>query len=80
MFHMLRQSAKGNSWTLIHLADILVKVAQCEKDLERRQALRRHATLVMADGERTIGNPEDRAELHDRVTVLLRALTPVHSS
>jgi uncharacterized membrane protein len=80
MFHTLRQSAKGNSSTLIHLADILVRVAQCEKETERRQALHRHGSLVMADGERTIENPDDRAELHDRATVLLRALAPVNAS
>jgi uncharacterized membrane protein len=80
MFHTLRQSAKGNSSTLIHLADILVKVAQYETDESRRQALYHHATLVMADGERTIENTDDRTELHDRVTVLLRALAMAHSS
>jgi uncharacterized membrane protein len=80
MFHTIRQSAKGSSSTLIHLAEIFVKVAQCEKDTERRQALHRHATLVMADGERTIENPDDRAELHYRVTILLRALAPFQTS
>jgi uncharacterized membrane protein len=80
MFHTLRQSAKGSSSTLIHIADILVRVAQCETDPSRRQVLHRHATLVMMDGERTIENTDDRAELYDRVTVLLQALAPVHHS
>jgi uncharacterized membrane protein len=74
MFHTIRQSARGSPSVLIHMVDTLVKVAQCEQDVSRRRELRRHSALLMADGVRTIENPDDRTEFENRATLLLKTL------
>ena len=66
MFNMIRQNAAGSSAVLIRLVEVLAAVAGCETDPERIATLRRHADLVVDDARRTIGTPEDLADLLER--------------
>jgi uncharacterized membrane protein len=74
MFHPLRQSAAGNALVLIRLLEVLAAVAGCEADPARRATLQRHADLVMADGERTIGAPSDLCDLRLRYQTFCEVL------
>ncbi|MEO8384275.1 MAG: DUF2254 domain-containing protein [Betaproteobacteria bacterium] len=74
MLNDIRQSAKGSPTVLIHMVDILRKVVQCEQDPTRRASVRRHIDLVMADGERDIANPSDKASLQRRVNAIRNEL------
>lgn len=75
MFNTIRQSAKGSSSVLIHLVDVLTRVAECEKSPERREYLQRHAHLVLEDGARTIENASDADTLRRRGERLLAVLS-----
>lgn len=66
MFHPLRQSAAGHALVLIRILEVLRAVAGCERDVARHATLRRHADLMLADGERTITNCADLADLRLR--------------
>lgn len=66
MFHMIRQSAAGNTAVLIRLLDVLTAVISCEHDPARVQSLQRHADLALGDGERNIGTPADVGDLRKR--------------
>jgi uncharacterized membrane protein len=46
MFHMLRQAGTGVSAVMIRLLEIFEEVAAVERDLLRRQCLRRHVVLT----------------------------------
>ena len=63
MFNMIRQNAAGSSAVLIRLVEVLATVAGCETDAARIATLHRHAGLVVDDARRTIGTPEDLADL-----------------
>jgi uncharacterized membrane protein len=71
MFHMIRQSAAGQPSVYIRLVEVLARVASCERDPARRAALRHHADLVLGDAERTIGSPNDVADVHGRHQALV---------
>ncbi|MEP6548560.1 MAG: DUF2254 domain-containing protein [Gammaproteobacteria bacterium] len=62
MFHLIRQNAAGSPTVLIYILKVLMAVVSCEHDSKRVASLRRHAALVMSDGERGIKTP---ADLHD---------------
>ena len=66
MFHMIRQNAEGSAAVLIRIVEVLTAVIGYERDPGRMAVLRRHADLVLGDGERDIGTPADLAELRDR--------------
>jgi uncharacterized membrane protein len=73
MFHLIRQSAAGTPAVLIRLIDILAAVALCERDNGRRASLRRHADLVLADGERSTPNASDIHDLRQRYASFMAA-------
>lgn len=66
MFHMIRQNAAGSAAVLIRMLDVLTAVAHCEHAPARRGTLRRHAELVLADANRTVGNASDLHDLRAR--------------
>ncbi len=66
MFHMIRQSAAGNTSVLMRQLDVLTQVISCERDRERMVCLKRHADLVLDDAERDIASPGDLADLRRR--------------
>jgi uncharacterized membrane protein len=66
MFHMIRQNAAGSPAVLMRMLEVLTAVAGYERNPARLTALQRHADLVLADGERTIGARADLAELRER--------------
>jgi uncharacterized membrane protein len=66
MFHMIRQNAGGSVAVLIRMLEVLEAVSSCELDPTRRVELRRHADLVLDDGQRTVGNRADLLDLRRR--------------
>ncbi len=66
MFHLIRQNAAGSAAVLIRQMEVLAAVAGCERDPSRLAELRRHAGLVLGDGERDIASPADLADLQRR--------------
>ncbi len=74
MFHVIRQNAARAPSVLIHIAYVLHKVAQCEPDGARRDALRRHGELVRSDGIAGIVNDKDKENLVAAIRRLFAAL------
>ncbi len=66
MFHMIRQSAAGNTAVLMRQLEVLTQVVSCERDRERMIGLKRHADLVMEDAERDVATPGDLEDLRRR--------------
>jgi uncharacterized membrane protein len=66
MFHLIRQSAERSPAVLIRLLEVLTAVATCERRPERLEVLRRHAAMVIADAERTLGSVADLADVRER--------------
>ncbi len=63
MFHLIRQNAAGSTAVLIRMLEVLTAVVSCESDTNRVAALRRHADLVLGDGQRDIATPADLNDL-----------------
>lgn len=59
MFHLVRQYAAGTTAVLTRILGVLTAVVSCERDTKRVASLRRHADLVLRDGERDIKTPAD---------------------
>jgi uncharacterized membrane protein len=74
MFHMIRQSAARQPAVLIRLLHVLGWVAACELAPDRQSVLRRHAGLVLEDGEREIRNPADLEDLRRRHAIFVTTL------
>lgn len=66
MFHMIRQSAAGNTAVLMRQLEVLTQVVSCERDRERLICLKRHADLVIEDAERDVATPGDLEDLRRR--------------
>jgi uncharacterized membrane protein len=66
MFHMIRQSAAGNVAVMVRMLEVLTAVAGCEGDVLRRNALQRHADLVLADATHRVANAADLGDLRAR--------------
>ena len=66
MLHMIRQNAAGSPAVLIRMVEVLTAVIGRERDPNRMGVLRRHADLVLGDGERGISTPADLADLRER--------------
>ena len=63
-FDQVRQNAEGNVAVLVRLIEALNIIAGFTYDEERRQALQRHADLVLQTAERSVSSPHDRAAIH----------------
>jgi uncharacterized membrane protein len=66
MFHLIRQNAAGSAAVLIRILEVLTAVAGLERRPERLGVLRRHADLVLSDGERDVATPADLDDLKGR--------------
>ena len=66
MFHLIRQNAAGSAAVLIRMLEVLTAVAGLERRPERLGVLRRHADLVLGDGERDVATPADLDDLKGR--------------
>ena len=66
MFHLIRQNAAGSAAVLIRMLEVLTAVAGLERRPERLDVLRRHADLVLVDGERDVATPADLDDLSGR--------------
>lgn len=62
MFHTIRQSAEGSAFVLIRLIDVLTKVVEVERAVDRVAVLRDHAALAR---ETATASLKDRAALAD---------------
>jgi uncharacterized membrane protein len=65
-FNQIRQSSRGNAAVLIRLMEALAALSAAPMQADRRAALARHAGLVLAEGRRSIPEPEDLAALAAR--------------
>ena len=77
MFHMIRQSAAGNVAVLARMLDVLTAVALCERNAVRRQALSRHADLVLVDAMHSVVNGADLGDVRQRHARLAEAAAAV---
>jgi uncharacterized membrane protein len=66
MFHLIRQNAAGSATVLIRMLEVLTAVVGVERRPERLAVLRRHADLVLGDGERDVSTPADLDDLKAR--------------
>ena len=66
MFHLIRQNAAGSAAVLIRMLEVLTAVAGLERRPERLDVLRRHADLMLGDGERDVATPSDLDDLKGR--------------
>jgi uncharacterized membrane protein len=74
MFHPVRQNAGHSAAVFIHLVEVLIAVARCERCPLRRASIRRHAELVREDGMRAIPNEADRNDLATRLATLFEIM------
>jgi uncharacterized membrane protein len=74
MFHVIRQNAAGKPSVYIRLLEVLTHVASCERHPARQLVLRHHADLVLGDAKRTIGSPDDVAEISGRHQALVELM------
>jgi uncharacterized membrane protein len=63
---MIRQNAANSTAVLLRMLEVLTAVSSCERAPARVATLRRHADLVLADAERSIGNRADLADVRKR--------------
>lgn len=66
MFHMIRQNAAGSVHVLARMLEVLTRVAEVERQADRRVELRRHAGLVIAAARRDVAEPADLLDLEER--------------
>ena len=76
MVHIVRQNAAGKPPVYIRLLEVLARVASCERDPGRQAALMQHADLILGDAQRTIGSPDDIADVHGRHQALIELVQP----
>lgn len=69
MFHTIRQSAAGVVTVLVHMLDVLTKVASVETEPARIGTLEHHAKLVLEDGLRSVKDSADKKNLSGRMEV-----------
>lgn len=70
MFHPIRQNAGRSAAVFIHMAEVLIAVARCERSNLRRASIMRHAERVQEDGMSAIPNAADRNDLAARLAML----------
>ena len=63
MLHMIRQNAAGSVHVLARMLEVLTRVAEVERQPDRRVELRRHAALVIAAARRDVSEPADLNDL-----------------
>jgi uncharacterized membrane protein len=74
MFHAIRQNGSGSAFVLIRLLDVLTKVSEVERMTDRLDELGRHADLVVAAGERELGDGDAVADLKKRLEIFRAAV------
>ncbi|HEX4132768.1 MAG TPA: DUF2254 domain-containing protein [Pirellulales bacterium] len=65
-FNQIRQAARGNTSVTLRLLETITGVARHTRDPVFREALGRHAETAHGDGEHSIHNPLDRADVDQR--------------
>ena len=74
-FNQIRQYGRSSAGVTIRLLEIIANIATCVKRDEDRQALIRHAEMIMRGSE--VGLPEhlDRKDVKERYQIAVRALS-----
>ncbi|WP_309242868.1 DUF2254 domain-containing protein [Lichenibacterium dinghuense] len=57
MFHTVRQNGSGSAYVLIRLLEVLCRIAEVERLVDRRATLRRHADLAIAVAREGVSDP-----------------------
>ncbi len=66
MFHTIRQNGSGSAYVLIRLLEVLARVAEVERFVDRRATLHRHADLAFAVARDGVGDPAGLADCEKR--------------
>ena len=70
MFHTIRQNGSGSAYVLIRLLEVLARVAEVERFVDRRATLQRHADLAFAVARDGVGDPAGLADCEKRYRTL----------
>ncbi len=73
-FHQIRQAASTHPTVLIHMLHAIGRIADHARLAEQRDALARHALLLLAAAERDVSDPSDRHEVEQRFRRTMAAL------
>jgi uncharacterized membrane protein len=73
-FHQIRQAGASMPAVLIHMLEAIARMAEHTHLDEQRRALARHAHLIRAAGERSVGEPADREDVERSFRRALQAL------
>src|SRR5690606_1812488 len=73
-FHQIRQAGSTHPTVLIHLLDAIQRIAGHARLAEQREALVRHALLVLAAAERDVPEAADRHDVERRFRRTMAAL------
>nr|WP_246522490.1 DUF2254 domain-containing protein [Neoroseomonas terrae] len=68
MFHMIRQAGASSAAVIVRLVEVLGIALEAETNPVRRTALRRHADLALAAGQRELHEPASVEDLRVRHT------------
>ena len=74
MFHTIRQNGSGSAYVLIRLLEVLGRVAEVERLMDRRSALSRHADLAIAVAREGVSDPAGLADCEARYRAFAGAL------
>lgn len=66
MFHTVRQNADSSAFVLIRMLEVLGRVAQVERTVDRRAELHRHARLIVDVGKTSLTDPAAIEDLENR--------------
>ena len=73
-FHQIRQAGSAKPAVLVHMLRAIGAIAEHVRTDEQREALKRHARLIRAAGEREIGEPDDVEDVEREFRRALSAL------
>lgn len=65
-FHQIRQASAGKPALLIRLLESIDSIVRRAKDPALLEALRRHADMVLREGQRSVAEPSDRSDIERR--------------
>jgi uncharacterized membrane protein len=75
-FHPIRQYARSSAAVTLRLLDTIALVATATQRAEHREALLRHAEMIVRGAREALPEPGDRADAEARYRDVLRALAP----
>jgi uncharacterized membrane protein len=73
-FHQIRQAGSDKPSVLIHLLEAISRISEHTRSDDQRQALARHAALILEAGRRDIPEPADKADVDASYRETMKAL------